>query len=48
MEKEKRYLKEGDRGFDVYFKEIESIFNKYVRDGIISIGNRSVAYIGKI
>ena len=41
-------LKEGDRGFDDYFKEIESIFNKYVRDGIISIGNRSVAYIGKI
>ena len=41
-------LKEGDKGFDDYLKEIENTFNKYACDGIVSIANRSVAYIGNI
>ena len=41
-------LKEGDTGFDDYLKEIDNIFNKYARDGIVSIANQSVAYIGEI
>ena len=40
-------LKEGDSGFVDYLREIENIFNKYARDGVVSIANRSVAYIGE-
>ena len=39
-------LKEGDIGFDNYLKEIINTFDKYSDNGIVSIPNRSVAYIG--
>ncbi len=39
-------LKERDSRYDTYVRELEDIFEKYVSNGIVSIANRSVAYIG--
>ena len=41
-------LKAGDKGFEDYTKEIKEIFNKYSKDGMLSISNQTVAYIGSL
>ena len=39
-------LKEGDDKYEEYLKEIIDVFNRYSKDGILSMGNKSVAYVG--
>ena len=41
-------LKAGDKGFEDYTKKIKEIFNKYSKDGMLSISNQTVAYIGSL
>jgi len=41
-------LKEGDKEYTEYMKAIEAAFEKYANKGIVSIANRSVAYIGNV
>ncbi len=41
-------LKEGDTDYDKYLDAITETFEKYSDNGIITIANRSVAYIGSI
>ena len=41
-------LKEGDQNYDPYMEELVNSFNEYSQNGIVSIANRSVAYIGKV
>ncbi len=41
-------LKEGDENFDEYLSEIISVYEKNSDNGIIRIGNSSVAYIGTL
>ena len=39
-------LKEGDKDYDEYMASVLNVFDKYSKDGIVTIGNRSEAYIG--
>lgn len=39
-------LKEGDDKYEEYLKEIIDVFNRYSKNGILSMGNKSVAYVG--
>lgn len=39
-------LKEGDDKYEEYLKEIIDVFNRYSKDGILFMGNKSVAYVG--
>ncbi|MCR5529990.1 MAG: class I SAM-dependent methyltransferase [Saccharofermentans sp.] len=39
-------LKEGDRDYDEYMASVLDVFDKYSKDGTVTIGNRSEAYIG--
>lgn len=39
-------LKEGDKDYDEYMASVLNVFHKYSKDGIVTIGNRSEAYIG--
>ena len=41
-------LRQGDIGFEGYKCELEGIFETYASDGIVSIPNRTVAYIGDV
>ena len=41
-------LKDGDRGYAEYMADIISVFDKYSDNGIVSMANQSVAYIGTI
>ena len=41
-------LKEGDKEYTKYMKAIEAAFEKYANKGIVSIANRSVAYIDNV
>ena len=41
-------LKEGNQNYDPYMEELVNSFNEYSQNGIVSIANRSVAYIGKV
>ena len=41
-------LKEGDRDYGDYMETLLAVFNKYSDNGIVSIANQSVAYIGMI
>lgn len=41
-------LKEGDKEYVSYLKSISDIFDRYSNNGVVSIGQRSVAYIGQI
>ncbi|MBQ7294914.1 MAG: methyltransferase domain-containing protein [Clostridia bacterium] len=39
-------LKQGDKNYDEYISYAKCIFDKYSIDGILKIGNNTVAYIG--
>ena len=39
---------EGNQNYDPYMEELLNSFNEYSQNGIVSIANRSVAYIGKV
>ena len=41
-------IKEGDKGYEDYMAEISGLFDKYARNGIVSISNNSVTYVGKL
>ena len=41
-------LKEGDAKYDVYLDAITDAFERYSVNGIISVANRSVAYVGSV
>ena len=41
-------LQEGDSNFGEYIKEIENVFDRHSQNGILKIGNASVAYVGCI
>jgi len=41
-------LKEGDAGYNDYLDEITGVFDKYSNRGIVSIVNKSTAYIGNV
>lgn len=41
-------LKEGDTGYKEYMDAIIDVFNRHSGDGIVKMGNSSVAYIGRI
>ena len=41
-------IKEGDKDYEAYMAKIERIFEKYSDNGIVSLANSSVAYIGAI
>ncbi|MCR5528402.1 MAG: hypothetical protein K6F49_04195 [Saccharofermentans sp.] len=41
-------IKEGDKNFGEYISLIEEVFDRYEKDGNVTIGNKSVAYIGYV
>lgn len=41
-------LKEGDDGFSEYVSELEKLFDKYSRDGIVFIPNFTCCYMGSV
>lgn len=41
-------LKDGDREYKEYIEQLLALFKKYSNDGIVSIANQSVAYIGTV
>lgn len=41
-------LKEGDKEYEEYIEALISVFDKYANNGVVSIVNQSVAYIGTI
>ena len=41
-------LKDGDKDYGSYIESILEIFDRYSENDIVSIGNKSVAYIGQI
>lgn len=41
-------LKEGDKDYEKYIKALTTLFNKYSNNGIVSVANQSVAYIGTV
>lgn len=41
-------LKQGDVNFEVYQRELESVFETYAHSGVISIPNTTVVYIGDV
>ena len=41
-------LKEGDKEYEEYIEALISVFDKYANNGVVSIANQSVAYIGTI
>lgn len=41
-------LKEGDREYKEYMESLIAAFEKYANNGIVSIANQSVAYIGTV
>lgn len=41
-------LKSGDAGYDEYIYELACVFDRYAKDGAVTIENSSVAYIGPI
>lgn len=41
-------IKEGDRDYEEYIASVLKVFDKYSKDGIVTLGNRSEAYIGCI
>ena len=41
-------LKDGDNGYDEYMEALLKVFDKYSEDGIVTMANSSVAYVGKI
>ena len=41
-------LKEGDKDYKEYMAVIIDLFNKYSENGIVTIANKSVAYIGSV
>ncbi|MCI5537610.1 MAG: hypothetical protein PUG93_06565 [Oscillospiraceae bacterium] len=41
-------LKESDEKYGEYLKEINAIFDRFSKDGFISIPNETVAYIGEV
>ena len=41
-------LKDGDKDYTKYINAIEAAFDRYANKGIVSIANRSVAYIGSV
>lgn len=41
-------LKEGDDKYGKYIEALNGLFDKYENNGVVSIANQSVAYIGTI
>ena len=41
-------LKEGDLRYDEYMKALDELYEKFAADGIVTVGNSSVAYIGSV
>lgn len=41
-------LKEGDKGFSEYAAELENLFDKYSRDGVVFIPNFTCCYMGSV
>ncbi len=41
-------LKEGDPDYPEYIKAVKALFDKYAADGIVTVPNRSEAYIGTV
>ena len=41
-------IKEGDENFGEYMKAVTDLFDKYENDGVVTMGNSSVAYIGTV
>jgi len=41
-------LKDGDKDFETYITEITGVFDKYSDQGMVTIANESVAYLGRI
>ena len=41
-------LKEGDKDYEEYMAVITELFDKYSENGIVTIANKSVAYIGSV
>jgi len=41
-------LKEGDKEFEDYAKAIENVFERHSKQGMLTIANQSVAYVGDI
>ena len=39
-------IKEGDKDYEAYMAAIEDVFIRYEKDGAVTLGNKSVAYIG--
>ena len=38
----------GEAGFEAYLGEMRELFARYERGGVVTLGNRSVAYIGSV
>ena len=41
-------LRKGDEHFNEYLDELFGLFEKYSKDNVLTIANKTVAYIGKI
>lgn len=39
-------IKEGDKDYEAYMAAIEDVFIRYEKYGAVTLGNKSVAYIG--
>lgn len=41
-------LRKADNGFDLYLEEIKKVFQKYETDGIVTVENKTVVYVGAL
>ena len=41
-------LKEGDDGFEEYLEALKNLYRKYNRDGILTMGNHTAVYYGRL
>ena len=41
-------IREGDKDYEVYMARIIAVFDRYSQNGTVTMGNKSVAYIGSV
>lgn len=41
-------LREGDKNYGAYIEKLSGLFDKYAKNGVITVANKTVAYFGKM
>lgn len=41
-------MRKGDEHFNEYLDELSGLFEKYSKDDVLTVANKTVAYIGEI